>query len=137
MITLHQIKEFAIKHNACSAQLNNFIQFIELNDELSAWQTVLGNISWLEENGLTIDINYIESKANHIAKQWNSNGQLEVQCTYKNGKIDGLYRWWYDNGQLRVEYTYKNGKIDGLYRSWYENGQLYREFTYKNGERIS
>ena len=111
MITLSDILVFAVAKNACKSQLNKFISFMEDGDELSSWQTVLGNLGWLRENGLDIEQSYIEGKANGIGKVWYLNGQLYIEETYKNGELDGLYREWYENGQLSVEKTYKNGKI--------------------------
>lgn len=51
-MTLSEIKEFAIANKACKAQLNKFIEFITNGDELSAWQTVLGNYNWLRSRRL-------------------------------------------------------------------------------------
>ena len=113
MKTLEEIKSFAEQHKACDAQYDKFVEFIDNGDELSAWQTVLGNIDWLKGSGLDIDITDVIEKANGVGKTWWKNGQISGECTYKDGKRNGLYRRWYPNGQLEEECAYKDGKRNG------------------------
>lgn len=129
--SLKSILKFAIKHGACSAQLDKFKEFIESGDELSAWQTVQGNIYWLKSHKLRISNEFVHEKSGGIGKAWYSNGQLRQQCTYNlKGKREGLYQEWFLNGQLYEKFTYNSeGKIEGLYQEWYENGQLETQFT--------
>ena len=134
--TLQKILEFAVKKRACSPQLNKFKEFIQQGDDLSAWQTAMGNYNWLKNAGLDIDITYLEIKSLGIGKVWYMNGKLCCEIICKNGKLDGLYRQWYPDGQLREECTYKNGQLNGMYREWHPDGQLRAEKTYKDGEAL-
>lgn len=159
-MTLEEIKKLAIDNDACNAQLNKFIQFIESGDELSAWQTVLGNYFWLKNRGFLMPLLEVEKLAGGIGKLWHKYGYLLREESYKNGKFDGVCRSWYhDCNRLKSEYTYKDGvghglfriwndgfgleaeftyvdgKLNGLYRTWYRNGKLEEEVTYKDGQR--
>ena len=136
MVTLQDILKFAKEYNACSAQLNKFISFLEDGDELSAWQTVLGNLDWFggsDVYGLLIDRKLLEKNADGIGKTWNADGQLKVKRNYKDGKEHGLYREWYDNGQLKYEANLIDDIYYGLERTWYRNGQLAYECNYMDG----
>ena len=68
--TLEYILKFAIKHNACEAQLTMYKRFIEGRDNIQAWQTVLGNIYWLRAKGLRINQKYLETNAQYVGKVW-------------------------------------------------------------------
>ena len=156
---LIKIKKEAKKKKACAVQYKPFVNAIEEEDYLMAWQTVLGSRNWLTNNNIEIPEN-IEQLANGKAISWHENGQIRVSCNYNNGKIEGKYKsWhengqisascnynndkregeynlWYENGQIWVSCNYNNDKRDGEYKSWYNNGQIYEQYTYKNGEII-
>jgi hypothetical protein len=136
-MTLTEIKKFATENDACESQLNKFNLFLELGDELSAWQTVLGNYSFLYIHKLPFEFSELEILAHGVGKIWHNNGELCIENNYKNGLLDGLYRQWYSNGQLHREINYKCGIYDGSNRKWYSNGKLWGESIYKNGRFIS
>jgi hypothetical protein len=124
--SLKSILKFAIKHHACETQPNKFRGFIQSGDELSAWQTVQGNIYWLKAKGLKINPQFLWKKSGGLGKTWYSNGNLCEQYTYNSkGKREGLYQSWYDNGQLWEQYTYNSkGRQEGLYQRWHQDGEL-------------
>lgn len=135
-MTLKYILKFAIKHDACNAQLNKFKKFIQSGDELQAWQTVQGNLNWLKgEYKLRISYKEVYDKSGGIGKTWYDNGQLCLQCTYnENGIREGLSQNWHPNGQLREQITFnEKGEKEGSYQQWYDNGQLASVMQYSNG----
>lgn len=133
-MTLEEIKEFAISKGACKSQLNKFIELVDNNDELSAWQTVLGNYDWLHLNCFPMERSEVELCAAGVGKLWHENGQLWYESNYVDGKEHGLCRRWYENGQLYLEINYKEGKLNGLHRAWHPNGQLWIESNYVDGK---
>jgi hypothetical protein len=134
-MTLQEIKDFALKNGACDAQLDKFVEFIYKGDELSAWQTVLGNYHWLIKYNFPMSFNEIEKLACGIGKIWHEYGYLLEEINYKNGKLNGIYRTWYhDCDRLKSEYTYKDGIIHGLCRNWNDGFGLESEYTYVDGQ---
>ena len=68
MKTLQEIFEFARRNNACGSQLNKFKELVDANKKLLAWQTVLGNFDWLQNNGCGLPILEVETLAKGIGK---------------------------------------------------------------------
>jgi antitoxin component YwqK of YwqJK toxin-antitoxin module len=137
-MTLAYILTFAIKHGACDAQLNKFKELLEAGDELSAWQTVQGNIRWLKgENNLRITHKEVYDKSGGIGKTWHENGKLEEKSCYnEKGIREGLYQSWHDNGQLGQQCTFNSeGRREGLYQSWHPNGRLSQQCTFDSKGR--
>ncbi len=130
---LLRIAKQAKAKRACGSQLKKFKQLVEQEDYLQAWQTVLGNKQWLEENRIILPDN-LEELANNVGKTWHKNGRLWEEETYKDGKRHGSCKLWYPNGQLEVEATFKDGYLHGPYAAWYSNGQLCIEANYTNGK---
>lgn len=163
MITLEEIKEFAIKKEACSGEINPFINYINNGDEKSAWQTVLGNMNWLNKMGLDFetDISTIFELADNIGKNhfqltgtiyniykydkngsiiyiesYFNNGNLHYIANYKNDEYNGLYTEYNYNGIKIKETNYLNDIENGI-RTYYDaNGVITERYKYVDGERI-
>lgn len=125
-MTLIQILIFAIKHNACPAQLKSFTKFIFTFRWKSAWQTVQGNIGWLKSEGLKINPQFLWKKSGGLGKTWHRDGGLRELHSYNSeGKRIGLSQTWHENGQLTEQYTYNSkGRQEGLYQRWHQDGEL-------------
>jgi antitoxin component YwqK of YwqJK toxin-antitoxin module len=135
MKTLKEIYEKAIQHKPCGSQITQFKKAIDAGEELRAWQMLLGNIIWLRDNNIEIDILELYERAHNVGCTWYNNGQLSAEYNYKEGKRDGISCGWYPSGQLLSECNYKEGKRDGICREWYASGQLEFERNYKEGKR--
>lgn len=110
MEELKKILAQAIEKEACASQLEPFTRFIEEGDKLSAWQTVLGNLEWIEYNGIKVPSN-LEELAENQGKQWHENGILWVHKFYQDGKIHGEYKMWYKNGKLLAHELFEHGNL--------------------------
>lgn len=139
MITLEEIRKFAIEHEACNEQLDPFIECIELNDELLAWQTVLGNLSWLGTYGLHLNTYAAMEKANYIGKTWNIEGRLATKEIYPTTGNITIFKEFFDDGYSLHKETYVDNKhrIVGLDREWNRDGELVKEVLYnEDGSEI-
>ena len=164
MITLEEIEEFAIKNEACDTEYYPFRKYIRNGDEKSAWQTVLGNISWLNKVGLQLDAdlpNILEladyTGIDHFSLvviisnviKYDSSGNI---CNVKSLNLDGsIFTYseynkfreyhgkrimYYPNGTKEWESNYIDGKENGI-RSFYDSsGYLISRCKYVDGERI-
>ena len=110
MEELKRILQQAIEKHACPAQLEPFKRFIDEGDELQAWQTVLGNLEWIEYNGIKVPPN-LEELAQNQGKIWYKIGQLWVHQFYKNGELHGERKELYKNGKLWMRQLWENGEF--------------------------
>lgn len=108
-MTLQEIKDFAKAHGACESQYNKFAEFVDAGDELKAWQTVLGNIDWLNNRGAGLDAKEICELAKGIGLKWYSDGALAVEKNYVNGQLHGTLKEWHSNGTFCIEEYWENG----------------------------
>ena len=134
-MTLQEIKEFAKEHRACESQYNKFCKLIESGDELKAWQTVLGNIDWLNDRGAGLDAREISILAQGIGLRWHEDGELQIKENWENGRRHGTRKEWRDNGTLWEEINYVNGELHGAWKLWHKNGILWIEENLENGRR--
>ena len=133
MDELKRILAQAIEKNACAEQLEPFRRFIEEGDELSAWQTVLGNIGWIKRKRIQVPVN-LEQLAENQGKTWHNDGTLSSHEFYKNGLLNGDYKQWHNDGTLCVHKVYENGKLHGEFNEWYMNGSLWIHGFYHYGK---
>jgi hypothetical protein len=105
-MTLKQILIFALKHHACEAQLNKFEEFIESGDELSAWQTVQGNIRWLKgDNKLKITHKEVYDKYPYLSHMWLHSKDMKEEWLINEldeNKKYSVSTWIYDNIKKQI-----------------------------------
>ncbi|MCX6154447.1 MAG: hypothetical protein NT007_09820 [Candidatus Kapabacteria bacterium] len=135
MKTLQEIAGLAKAKGACESQYNPFIAALEAGDELLARQIVLGNIEWLEEEDIGLDIKEVCKLADNIGLAYHQNGAIERRFNYKDGKLHGLCEEYYTDGAITHRFTYKNGELHGLCEGYYESGAIERRTDYKNGTK--
>lgn len=135
MITLEEIKEFAVKKQACSGEVYPFCEYIRNGDEKSAWQTVLGNIGWLTTNGLKleVDIPDILKLADHTGRDhYYINHQIDNIWKYDENGLMIYNESYHSNGNLCFTANYKNDEYHGLHTSYSYTGIKYMETNYEN-----
>jgi len=130
MITLKEIEMFASNCRACHREFKPFISYINNNDYKSAWQTVLGNINWLNAHGL--DILSILELADYTGIEHLISGKIAV--FYKYDKMGFLYSTisLYGDGSTQSISTYKNNERNGKYISYNNAGGKMMETEYLN-----
>lgn len=131
--TLETIRQAAAQAHACEAQFRPFCQAIDNGNELLAWQIVLGNRDWLNQNLIFLPSN-LEELAHGIGIRYYNNGQLAEKINWKDGKIHGLREWYYENGQLMEKSNWKNDKWHGLSELFYQSGGLYEKANWEDGK---
>ncbi len=69
-------------------------------------------------------------RKNGLHKEHYGSG-LYGEVNYINGKAEGLAKLYYESGELCGEVNYINGKQEGLAKSYYKTGKLEQEINYK------
>lgn len=160
MVTLEEIKQFAIDNMACDTELEPFIDYIDNHNYKFAWQTVLGNLGWLNDKYLELDImpileladytgithfcsgeisysyNYDVEGLIHSRLSFYNDGNTQSFCKYKNGVLHGTYTSYNVYGGKMMETEYLNGEENGI-RIYYDvDGNIYLRYRYINGQRV-
>lgn len=145
------------KRIACAPVYKQFISAIEFGDEKKAWQIVVANKNWVENNLPSIKLDKIPVDTNGKLKFYKSNYLVwEVTLkdgnklkeisyyfnvskykhniwTFKNGKLNGKSYGYYLGNKLENITPYKNDKIHGKRIIYNIDGSLYSITNFKNG----
>ncbi len=135
MITLEEIKEFAIEHNACSAEFYPFIDYINKGDEKSAWKTVCGNLGWLNTKGLNLVYSDILQLADQTSIVHFSKGTISRICKYDSLCITNI-TYFYLGGNVSEYIEYKGKIKHGKHQYYLKDGKKHLESCYVNGKEI-
>ena len=111
-LLLETIRQLASNAKACDAQFVPFCQAIDSGNELLAWQIILGNKAWLENQKIPLP-RELEKLANGIGIKFHKNGQLWEKSNWENGKLHGLMEEFHENGQLWNRSNWQNGQLIG------------------------
>ncbi|MCX6154448.1 MAG: hypothetical protein NT007_09825 [Candidatus Kapabacteria bacterium] len=111
MKTLQEIRDLAKAYAACESQYKPFVAALEAGDKLLAWQIVLGDIDWLEEEDIGLDIKEVCKLADNIGLKYYENGAIMWRDIYKDGKRHGLCEEYYESGAIMYRTTFKDGEL--------------------------
>lgn len=144
MVTLEQIRDFAIERNACIESIMPFCHFLKEGNELECWRIVLEYIDWLEVHGLKLSYKTVHKNAEGMSKRYHNiyDNDFTVPkiCRSverdKNGALNGKNIDYNFDGGKMMETEYLNGEENGI-RIYYDvDGNIYLRYRYINGQRV-
>lgn len=143
MVTLEQIRNFAIEKNACVESIMPFCYFLKEGNELECWRIVLEYIEWLEIRGLKLPYKTVHKNAEGMAKRYHDIYDKDFTVPRicrsierdKNGKLHGKFMEYDYNGKLKLINEYKNGeRILSVF--YHDNSDIISSINkYKNGKK--
>lgn len=139
MITLEQIKEFAIKYKACSGELDSFIKYLNNGDETTAWQVVLGNFGWLNVRGLDLNVLDVLPLANYTGIRHFYTGDKchEFKYDYLGNIINKKIFFMNGNIYEYLEFDPQSHTKHVKYIMYHPNGDKHLEIDYVDDIEVS
>lgn len=71
---------------------------------------------------LYLEVNYKDSLAHGVSKQYFKNGQVFEEAEYRKGILHGVMRRYHEDGKLSAEIPYDSGRMHGVHKKFRKDG---------------
>ena len=141
MVTLEQIRDFAIERNACIESIMPFCHFLKEGNELECWRIVLGYIGWLEVRGLKLSYKTVHKNAEGMSKRYHNiyDNDFTVPRIWRSTErdkydaLDGKVIDYNFDGTINEIIEYKNDKRVLRVKYYHETDIISSIMKFKNG----